>query len=66
MLEKKKNEGDVQKDVAEDEEAKTGVKQRKGKDEKVPFTDTEAEETLAKWMERQNRPYSVQDMLNNF
>jgi len=34
--------------------------------DKKPFTDTEAEQVIAEWMEKQNRPYSVQDLLNNF
>lgn len=28
-------------------------------EEKVPFTDEEAESVVAEWMEKQNRPYSV-------
>lgn len=35
-------------------------------EDKRPFTDQEAEQTIAEWMEKQNRPYSVQDLLNNF
>ena len=34
--------------------------------DKLPFTDGEAEQVLAKFMETQNRPYGVQDLLNNF
>lgn len=32
----------------------------------MPFTDEEAESTIAEWMEKQNRPYSVQNLLDNF
>ena len=35
-------------------------------EEKVPFTDEEAETTVADFMEKNNRPYSVQDLLNNY
>jgi hypothetical protein len=38
----------------------------KGVEEKVPFTDAEAETTVAEFMEKNNRPYSVQNLLDNF
>lgn len=35
-------------------------------EDKKPFTDQEAEQVIAEWMEKQNRPYSVQNLLDNF
>lgn len=59
--------GDDEMAAEEDEEELTttvgGMKQIK---EKRPFTDEEAESTVAEYMENQNRPYSVQDLLNTF
>ena len=37
-----------------------------GKSGKQPFSDCEAEEAVAGFMEKNNRPYSVQDVLNSF
>ena len=57
---------------ADDEEEKetrgasTSIRQNKSVEEKEPFTDAEAETTVAEWMEKHNRPYSVQNLLDNF
>lgn len=40
-----------------------GVRQMR---EKKPFTDEEAESTIAEFMEKQNRPYSVQNLLDSY
>ena len=42
------------------------LKKVKKLEKKIPFTDEEAENTICEFMETQNRPYSVQDLLNNF
>lgn len=38
----------------------------KAKDAKVLFTNEEAENVVAEFMEKNNRPYSVQDVLNMY
>ena len=56
-------------DEEEEKEARganTTIRQVKGIEEKEPFTDAEAETTIAEWMEKHNRPYSVQNLLDNF
>jgi hypothetical protein len=61
----------MEEEVRDDEEveikgANATIRQMKGVEEKVPFTDAEAETTVAEFMEKNNRPYSVQNLLDNF
>ena len=61
----------MEEEVRDDEEVETKganatIRQMKGVEEKVPFTDAEAETTVAEFMEKNNRPYSVQNLLDNF
>ena len=50
----------------EQQGANTVLRKNKEIEAKVWFTDAEAETTIAEFMEKNNRPFSVQNMLDNF
>jgi len=55
--EEDEEEKDTTRETAEPQGSTIGqLKQIK---DKKPFTDAEAEQVIAEWMEKQNRPYSV-------
>lgn len=53
-------------DSDEDTAPTHSIRQNQKIEEKKPFSDQEAEQVIAEWMEKQNRPYSVQNLLDNF
>ena len=53
------DEDEAEGEVAAGHDGASGVRAKKVKEEKKPFTDAEAETTIASFMEKNNRPYSI-------